>query len=92
MKSELATMKQVRRVLDEYGKVVFDWKQGWTRLVSADGNFTTMDGRTYQGFLKTVAPQLERTETGSAEGKDLVIELRKGMTSGDAKARASANR
>ncbi len=73
-----ATMKQVRGVLNEGGKVVFDWKQGWTRLVSADGNFTTIDGRTYQGFLKTLAPKLERTETGSTDTKDLVIEWRKG--------------
>jgi len=40
--------------------------------------FTTMDGRTYQGFLKTLAPTLHRSETGSTETKDLVIEWRKG--------------
>jgi hypothetical protein len=78
MKHQLAQMEQVRRVLDEGGKVVFDWKNCWTRLISADGkSFTTMDGRTYKGFLKTIAPKLHETKTGSTEAKDLVIEWRK---------------
>jgi hypothetical protein len=44
-------------------------------LISADGKrLTTLDGRTKQGFLKTVAPTLKATRTGSVETKDLVIE------------------
>src|SRR6266851_1832623 len=76
----LAQMKQVRRVLNEGGHVKFVWKTGAITAISADGAlFSTMDGRTYQGFLKTLAPKLERTETGSTETKDLVIESRKGV-------------
>jgi hypothetical protein len=75
----LAHMKQVQRVLNEGWHVKFDWKAGQTIVISADGElFTTMDGRTYQGFLKTLAPRLQRSETGSTEQKDLAIEWRKG--------------
>jgi len=75
----LARMRQVQRVLNEGGYVKFDWKICRTIVISADGElFTTMDGRTYQGFLKTLASRLQRTETGSTETKDLVIEWRKG--------------
>jgi hypothetical protein len=77
MKPRLAMMKQVRRVLDEGGKIIFDWKSCQTGLISADGNSFMMDGRTYQGFLKRLAPKLQRTETGSTETKDLVIEWSK---------------
>ena len=71
-------MKQVMRVLNEGGYVRFEWRTSSTILISADQQlFTTIDGRTYQGFLRTLALQLERTETGSVETKDLVIEWRK---------------
>jgi len=74
----LARMRQVHRVLSEGGYVQFDWKTCRTIVISADGElFTTMDGRTYQGFLKTLAPKLNRSETGSTDTKDLVIEWRK---------------
>jgi hypothetical protein len=33
-----------------------------------------LDGRTYEGFLKTVAPTLLEATTGSIETQDLVIE------------------
>jgi len=63
----LAHMKQVRRVLDEGGHVRFEWLTCLAILVSADRKLsTTIDGRTYQAFLKTLPPQLERTETGTA--------------------------
>lgn len=76
----LARMKQVRRVLNEGGHVKFVWKTGAITVISADGAlFSTMDGRTYQGLLKTLAPKLERTEIGSTETKDLVIEWRKSV-------------
>jgi hypothetical protein len=77
--SGLAQMKQVQRVVNDGGYVKFDWKTGRIVVVSADGElFTTLDGRTYQGFLKTLAPRLQRSETGSTDTKDLVIEWRKG--------------
>ena len=75
----LARMRQVQRVLNEGGYVKFDWKICRTIVISADGElFTTMDGRTYQGFLKTLAPKLHCSETGGTDTKDLVIEWRKG--------------
>jgi hypothetical protein len=74
----LARMKQVRRILDEGGLVRFNWRVGWTRVFSANGLYvTTLDGRTYSAFLRTLAPKLERSETGSVETKDLVVEWRK---------------
>ena len=64
---------------NEGGHVRFEWRSCSTILVSADHkSFTTIDRRTYQGFLKTLAPQLERTERGSPATKDLAIEWRKG--------------
>jgi len=75
----LAQMKQVQRVLNEGGYVKFDWNAGRITVVSAYGDlFTTMDGRIYHRFLKTLAPKLQRTETGSTGTIDLVIEWRKG--------------
>jgi hypothetical protein len=74
-----AWMKHVRRVLTEGGHVRFEWRNCLTILVSADHkSFTTIDRGTYQRFLKTLAPELERAEIGSVEIKDLVIEWRKG--------------
>jgi hypothetical protein len=47
-------------------------------LMHADGHwFTTIDGRSYQAFLKTADKRHTQTETGSTETKDLVIEWRK---------------
>jgi hypothetical protein len=75
----LAKLADVGRVLAEGGIVRFQWVTCWTVLISADsGSYTPLDGRTYQGFLKVVAPKLERTETGSTETKNLVIEWRQG--------------
>jgi len=75
----LAQMKQVLRVLNEGGYVKFDWNTSRIIVVSAHGDLlTAMDGRTYHGFLKTLAPRLHRTDTGSTGTKDLVIEWRKG--------------
>jgi hypothetical protein len=65
----------VKRVLRNGGLVRFIWASRHTVLISADGKrLTTLDGRTYQGFLKTVVPTLKETRTGSTETKDLVIE------------------
>lgn len=63
-------MKQVMRVLNEGGYVRFEWRTCSTILISADHKlFTTIGVRTYQGFLRTLALQLERTETGSVRQK-----------------------
>jgi hypothetical protein len=73
--SGLAQLAEVRRVLANGGLVRFIWASGHTVLISANGKrLTTLDGRTYQGFLKTVAPSLLETPTGSIETQDLIIE------------------
>jgi hypothetical protein len=70
-----AQLAEVRRVLTNGGLVRFIWASGHTVLISGNGKrLTTLHGRTYQGFLKTVAPSLLETPTGSIETHDLVIE------------------
>jgi len=70
-----AQMRQVYRVLNEGGVVRFIHRDGWAILVSADGEVSaTLDGRTYAGFLTTLAPKLKRTESGSIDGGDFVVE------------------
>ncbi len=73
--SAVARLAEVKRVLTNGGLVRFVWKSGHTVLISANGKrLTTLDGRTYEGFLKTVAPTLKETTTGSIETQDLIIE------------------
>ena len=67
-------MADVKRVIAQAGLVRFSYKT-LAVLVSADGEIRyQLDGRTYEAFLKLIAPQLSRTESGSAKTKDLVIE------------------
>ena len=54
------------------GSVTFDWRSGRV-TVSAEGRELLLDGRTYSGFLQSIAPSMKRSETGSTEAKDLVI-------------------
>jgi hypothetical protein len=71
----VARLAEVKRVLTNGGLVRFIWASGHTILISANGKrLTALDGRTYEGFLKTVAPTLQETTTGSIETQDLVIE------------------
>jgi hypothetical protein len=71
----VARLAEVRRVFASGGLVRFIWASGHTVLISANGKrLTTLDGRTYEGFLKTVAPNLQETATGSIETQDLIIE------------------
>jgi hypothetical protein len=73
--SGVARLAEVRRVLAIGGLVRFIWASGHTVLISANGKrLTTLDGRTYQGFLRTVAPSLLEIPTGSIETQDLIIE------------------
>jgi hypothetical protein len=74
-KTVLAQLAEVRRVLTNGGLVRFVWASGHTVLISANGKrLATLDGRTYHGFLKTVAPSLQETSAGSIETQDLIIE------------------
>ena len=74
----LAYLAEIHHVLAEGGLVRFHWGHGQHILVNANGkSFTPIDGRSYQGFLKTANKRYTRTETGSTDTKDLVIEWRK---------------
>lgn len=74
-KTVLAQLAEVRRVLTNGGLVRFVWASAYTVLISPNvKRLATLDGRTYQGFLKTVAPSLQETSTGSIEATDLIIE------------------
>jgi hypothetical protein len=74
-KTVLAQLAEVKRVLTNGGLVRFVWASGHTVLISADGKrLRALDGRTYQGFVKTVAPSLQETSAGSIEAKNLIIE------------------
>jgi hypothetical protein len=72
-----AKLKDVREALANGGCVRFVWNTCGPRIISADGESVPLDGRTYQGFLTSLAPTLKRTEAGSVETKDLIIEWRK---------------
>jgi hypothetical protein len=72
-----AKLKDVKIGLETGGYVRFMWKECSPWIIFADGDFLLMDGRTYQGFLTSLAPTLVCTETGSMETADLIIEWRK---------------
>jgi hypothetical protein len=74
-KTVLAQLAEVRSVLADGGLVRFVWASARTVFRSADGiRLATLDGRTYDGFLKTVAPGLQETSTGSIEDENMIIE------------------
>src|ERR1035437_438230 len=67
----------VKVALKNGGDVRFDWGHCSTKVDSENGRrLGAMDWRAYQGFLKTEAPFLTRTETGSTEEKNLIITWR----------------
>jgi hypothetical protein len=70
----LVLMAGIRRTLKDGGYVRFEHSTGFCSVVSASGEwFTPIDGRSYQGFLRSMTPKLDRQETGSIEEKSLVI-------------------
>jgi hypothetical protein len=74
----VARLLDIRRELEHGGIVRLRWGLGGAILIHADGAwFTPIDGRTYHGFLRTDAPNLQRTETGSKGTKDFVIEWKR---------------
>jgi hypothetical protein len=70
-------LRDVQRVLSEGGFIRYIWRTGRRELIAANGSSLRIDGRTYQSLLKKHTAGLIRTETGSTENKDLVIEWRK---------------
>lgn len=71
-----AHLSDIHDALNQGGHVRFDWKTCRAELILRGAKWL-VDNRSYHGFLKTVAPKLERTETGSTDAKNLVIIWRK---------------
>ena len=71
-----ATKADIDSALDAGGYVRYVWCDGDTVLVHPTGWEQAIDGRAYQGFLRTTATRCDRKETGSTEAKDLVFEWR----------------
>jgi hypothetical protein len=65
----------VKRIVDHGGLVRFHYRTAMATLVSVDGqSLSQLDRRTYNACLRSIAPQLSRTQSGSVETADLVIE------------------
>jgi hypothetical protein len=74
---KVAHMGDVKRILAHGGSVRFTHKTGLATLISADGHlYAQLDKLTYDAFLRSFSRQLLRTESGSTETHDLVIEWR----------------
>ena len=72
---KVARMADVKRIVALGGLVRFTYKTGLTTLVSVTGeSLYQLNRRTYDAFLRSIAPQLSRTESDSVETNDLVIE------------------
>jgi len=73
----LARIKDIRKHLATDGYVKFVWVNNQAILIHARHvTFCPIDGRSYQAFLLTADQKYNRTETGSTETNDLVIEWR----------------
>ena len=68
-------LDEVKQGLNRGGFVRFE-HNSCSAYLSGEGQHAFLDGRTYHGFLQTVAPNLTRMETGSIEKKNLVITWR----------------
>lgn len=69
-------LKDILEALNNGGKLRFTWISGKQELILHDNTVYTVDGRSYQAFIHDCA-SYQRTETGSTEAKDLVIEWSK---------------
>jgi hypothetical protein len=68
-------LSDVKEALANGGYVRFYWGHSEAEQVYSENGrrLGIMDGRSYQGFLRTVAPTLNRVEVGSTEERNLVI-------------------
>jgi len=71
-----ARLDDIKTEVKNGGLVRLRWGHGPAVLICADGLVLPIDGRSYQGFLRAFANTLQRSETGSTEAEDLVIEWR----------------
>jgi len=74
-KSKGAFLAEANAILANGGVLRFTWRTGRYVLITASGETRSLDGRAYQPL--TNRADLTRTETGSLDAKDLVIEWRK---------------
>ena len=70
-------LADIFQALNEGGCVRFKHLSCDPYVVFKDGSSKLLDGRSYQGFLQTMAKTLNRTETGSLDTHNLVIEWRR---------------
>ena len=69
-----AQLSDVGRALAEGGFVRHIWSTGVRTLVWANGSEWPIDGRTYRALIRN--PRLRKTETGSSDAGNLVMEWR----------------
>lgn len=73
----LARLSAVRRHLSNGGVVRFTHNTCQPILIFAEGkSFQPIDGRSYQAFQSTADSKYTRTQTGSVETHNLIIEWR----------------
>jgi hypothetical protein len=79
---KVAHLGEVKRILAHGGSVRFTYKTSLAILIAADGHLCAqLDKRTYDAFLRSFSHQLSRTESGSTENHDLVVEWREATAS-----------
>jgi hypothetical protein len=71
-KTKGAFLAEADEILANGGVLRFTWGTGQRVLITASGNIRPVDGLAYQPL--TNRADLTRTETGSTDAKDLVIE------------------
>jgi hypothetical protein len=74
-KTKGAFLAEANEILANGGVLRFTWGTGQHVLITESGDIRPLDGRAYQTLTRRA--DLTRTETGSTENKDLVIEWRK---------------
>lgn len=74
----MVKLNDIIRELNGGGKLRYIWVIGEHDLVLADGTVKPVDGRSYHAFVcDGHAANYQRSETGSIDFKDLIIEWSK---------------
>jgi hypothetical protein len=69
-----AFLMEVLQTLARGGLVRFTWADGTVELIDSNLQSRPVDSRTYQALIRR--PDLNRTQRGSVENKNLIIEWR----------------
>lgn len=75
-----AILSDILQALNEGGCVQFHHTDCHASVVYGNGRRKSIDGRSYQGFLQTMASHMQRTEIGSVETRNLIIEWRRKLS------------